>query len=63
MRNLKLVDAVIALHNIARTVEAEVGTESIANEIRQIADRLHLYSLDDDRANAIAHEIIKQVKE
>jgi ABC-type hemin transport system substrate-binding protein len=63
MRNLRLVDAVIALHDIARTVEAETGTESIANEIRQIADRLHLYSLDDDKANTIAQSIIQQVKE
>ena len=63
MRNLKLVDAVIALHDIARTIEAEIGTESIANEIRQIADRLHLYSLDDDKANTIAQSIIQQVKE
>ena len=63
MRNLKLVDAVIALHDIARTVEEEIGTESISNEIRQIADRLHVYSIDDDRANTVAHEIIKQVKD
>jgi hypothetical protein len=62
MRNLKLVDAVIQLHDIARVVESEMGTESIGNEIRQIADRLHVYSIDDDRANTVAHEIIKQVK-
>jgi hypothetical protein len=63
MRNLKLVDAVIQLHDIACTIEAEIGTESIANEIRQIADRLHLYSIDDDKANTIAQSIIQQVKE
>jgi hypothetical protein len=63
MRNLQLVDAVIQLHDIAQVVEAEMGTESIGNEIRQIADRLHVFSIDDDRANSIAHEIIKQVKE
>lgn len=63
MRNLKLVDAVIQLHDVARVVEAEIGTESIANEIRQLADRLHLYSIDDDKANTIAHNIINQVKE
>ena len=62
MRNLKLVDAVIQLHDIARVVESEMGTESIGNEIRQLADRLHMYSIDDDRANTVAHEIIKQVK-
>lgn len=63
MRNLELVDAVIRLHDIARVVEAETGTESIGNEIRQIADRLHKYSIQDDKANTIAQEIIKQVKE
>lgn len=63
MRNLKLVDAVIQLNDIALIVETEIGTEAISNEIRQIADRLHVYSIDDDKANSIAHEIIKQVKE
>ena len=63
MRNLKLVDAVIQLNDIALIVETEIGTEAISNEIRQIADRLHVYSIDDDKANTIAHEIIKQVKE
>jgi len=62
MRNLKLVDAVIQLHDIAQRVEDEIGTESIGNEIRQIADRLHVYSIDDDKANTIAHTIINQVK-
>ena len=63
MRNLKLVDAVIALHDIARTVEEEIGTESISNELRQVADRLHVYSINDDKANTIAQSIINQVKE
>ena len=63
MRYLKLVDAVIQLKDIALIVETEIGTEAISNEIRQIADRLHVYSIDDDKANSIAHEIIKQVKE
>jgi hypothetical protein len=63
MRNLKLVDAVVQLRDIALLVEDELGTESISNEIRQIADRLHLYSIDDDKASKITQEIIKQVKE
>ena len=63
MRNLKLVDAVIQLHDIAQRVEDEIGTESIGNEIRQIADRLHVYSIDDDKANTIAQTIINQAKE
>lgn len=63
MRNLKLVDAVIQLHDIARLVETELGTESIGNDLRQIADRLHVYSIEDDKANIIAQSIINQVKE
>lgn len=62
MRNLKLVDAVIQLHDIARLVEAEVGQGELSDNIRNVADRLHVYSINDDKANTIAHEIIKQVK-
>ena len=63
MRNLKLVDAVIQLHSIARLVEEEIGAGALYDDIRNIADRLHLYSIDDDKANIIAQSIIKQVKE
>lgn len=63
MRNLKLVDAVIMLHEIARLVESEVGEGNLSQDIRNVADRLHLYSIDDGKANTIAQEIIKQVKE
>jgi hypothetical protein len=63
MRNLKLVDAVIQLHDIARLVEEEVGEGNLSQDIRNTADRLHLYSIDDDKANTIAHNIINQVKE
>ena len=63
MRNLKLVDAVVQLHDVARLVESEVGIGNLSQDIRNIADRLHLYSIDDDKANTIAQSIIKQVKE
>lgn len=63
MRNLKLVDAVIQLHSIARLVEEEVGTGTLYDDIRNVADRLHMYSIDDDKANTITQSIIKQVKE
>lgn len=63
MRNLKLVDAVIALHDIARLVEDEVGEGNLSHDIRNVADRLHQYSIQDDKANTIAHTIINQVKE
>jgi hypothetical protein len=63
MRNLKLVDAVIQLHGIARLVEIEVGQGQLSDDIRNVADRLHLFSIDDDKANTITQAIIKQVKE
>jgi len=63
MRNLKLIDAVIQLHEIARLVEEEIGDNNLHDDIRNAADRLHLCSIDDDKANTIAQSIIKQVKE
>ena len=63
MRNLKLVDAVIQLHDIARLVEQEIGVGSLSDTIRSNADQLHQYSIQDDRANSITQELIKQVKE
>ena len=62
MRNLKLVDAVIQLHDIARIVEQELGEGKLPTAIRACADSLHLYSIADDRAGEMAAEIIKQVK-
>jgi hypothetical protein len=63
MRNLKLVDAVVQLHDIARLVESEIGEGTLSQNIRNLADRLHVYSIDDDKANTIAQSIINQVKE
>jgi hypothetical protein len=63
MRNLKLVDAVIQLHEVARVVEEELTENPISEIIRELADRLHEYSIQDDRANTIAQSIINQVKE
>jgi hypothetical protein len=63
MRNLKLVDAVIQLHDIARLVEQEIGVGNLSDNLRTNADQLHQYSIQDDRANSITQELIKQVKE
>lgn len=62
MRNLKLVDAVIQLHDIARSVKEEIGDGELVESIRWAADRLHIYSIQDDKANTIAQSIIQQVK-
>lgn len=63
MRNLRLIDAVIVLNDLADLIEEEIGNNEIADSIRFDADRLHRYSIDDDKASKITQEIIKQVKE
>ena len=62
MRNFKLIDAVVQLHEIARIVFQETDNKELHDRIRNCADDLHILSIDDDRANTIAGEIIKQVK-
>jgi hypothetical protein len=62
MRNLDLVDAVMKLHDIARLVEAEVGKGNLSDDIRNVADRLHILSVEQNRASYVTDEIIKQVK-
>ena len=63
MRNLALVDAVIALHEIARTVAEEVGQGNLHDDIRNCADRLHLLSIQDSKNSATATDIINKAKE
>ena len=63
MRNLELVDAVIALHEIARTVEREIGRGQLSDDIRNCADRLHELSLIDSKNSTITQDIINKAKE
>lgn len=63
MRNLELVDAVIALHEIARTVEREIGHGQLSDDIRSCADRLHELSLSDAKNSIITQNIINKAKE
>jgi hypothetical protein len=63
MRNLDLVDAVIALHDIARTVEREVGRGQLSDDIRKCADRLHELSITDSRNSVLTQSIINKAKE
>jgi len=63
MRNLDLIDAVIALHEISQTVEAEVGLGQLSNDIRLCADRLHLLSIKDSKNSIITQDIINKAKE
>ncbi len=63
MRNMKLVDGVVALHELAQLVFDETGDKNLHDDIRNCADRLHLRSIQDDRVNEITKDIIKQAKE
>jgi hypothetical protein len=63
MRNLELVDAVIALHEIARTVEREIGQGQLSYDIRKCADRLHELSISDSRNSILTQNIINKAKE
>jgi hypothetical protein len=63
MRNIELVDAVIALHEIARTVEREIGRGQLSDDIRSCADRLHELSIVDSRNSTITQDIINKAKE
>ena len=63
MRNLDLVDAVIALHEIARTVASEIGVGQLHDDIRSCADRLHELSLVDSKNSIIVKDIINKAKE
>ena len=63
MRNLELIDAVVALHDIARTVAQEIGVGQLHDDIRNCADRLHELSIVDGRNSIIAQDIINKAKE
>ena len=63
MRNIVLVDAVIALHEIARTVAEEIGQVQLHDDIRSCADRLHEFSLTDSKNSIITQDIITKAKE
>ena len=63
MRNLAIVDAVVALHEIARTVAEEIGVGQLHDDIRACADRLHRLSLADNKNSKITDDIINKAKE
>ena len=63
MRNIVLIDAVVALHEIARTVAEEIGVGQLHDDIRSCADRLHELSITDSRNSIITQDIITKAKE
>lgn len=42
MNQYNLEDAVMILHNIARTIEQQIGVGALAQDIRKCADTLHV---------------------
>jgi hypothetical protein len=63
VRNIALVDAVIQLHDIARLVSEEIGVGQLHDDIRNCADRLHEFSIVDNKNSTIAQDIITKAKE
>lgn len=63
MRNLKLIDAVITLHEIRRVVEEECGTCKVSIEIERCATQLHEMSIQDAKNSIIASQVINKAKE
>lgn len=56
MRNNKLSELVIELHNIAREIEFECGKIEIGDKLRQCADDLHVISVNYHREQASKDE-------
>lgn len=63
MRNLKLIDLVVALHEIRREVEEECGVCKVSIEIERCADQLHQMSLQDAKNSVAVKDIIDKAKE
>lgn len=63
MRNLKLIDAVVALYEIRKVVEEECGICKTSIEIGRCADTLHLMSIQDAKNSVLADQAIQKAKE
>ena len=63
MRNLKLIDAVVALHEVRRLVEEECGVCKVSIEIERCANQLHEMSLQDAKNVVAVKDIINKAKE
>jgi hypothetical protein len=63
MRNLKLVDGVVALHEIARMVKEETDNSVLYDAIRACANRLHQLSIEQYHVSQAVTQIINQAKQ
>jgi hypothetical protein len=59
MSNAKIAQAVITLHDVARTIEQEIGAGKLSENIRKSADRLHDIALKEfySPANGVKSEL------
>ena len=62
MRNIRLVDACIATHEIAKIIEEEIGKGGLSEVLRSCADRIHDYSIIDNRVSEITKNVINKAK-
>lgn len=62
MRNLQLIDAVVALHEIARLIGEEIGHGQLSDDVRKCADQLHQLSIADSRNTQLTQDIINKAK-
>ena len=63
MRNLELIDAVVALHEIAKLVDTETGNTTLSSTIRDCANTLHNLSIEDRKNSELVNKIINKAKE
>jgi len=62
MRNMALIDAVIALNEIAKMALEETGDLNLYDDIKNCAERLHIRSIQDSKINDVTKDIIKKAK-
>lgn len=62
MRNIRVIDAVIQLHQIAEIIEDAVGAGELSEGVRDCANTLHNLSLLDRKNHVTISDIINKAK-
>jgi hypothetical protein len=62
LRDLKIIDAVIQLHQVAKIIEDAIGVGDLSERVRECADKLHDLSLRDSKNHVIVSDIINKAK-
>jgi hypothetical protein len=63
MNKIQFVDMVVMLHDIAKTVDEEIGRSDLSDDIRNCADRLHVLAQGVRLAEVKTNTIIDKAKE